>query len=160
MVDWAIDPYLMRSPRLFVFLFALTFAACQPRTTPLVEAPALPTERAQPSPTPLPVPVSLVSPPSAPSQLTPAGLQLIYEYETGGQRQYERSPHPEFENDRFSGVTVGIGYDLHQYRATVIVSDWTPVLPSPAPARLSSCQPYSGPAARAAWLRVRDILVP
>lgn len=114
-----------------------------------------------PTPTPEPAapPEPLFSAPKAPA-LSPAGLNLIYDFETGGRRQYERSPHPEFLNDRYSGVTWGIGWDGHQYSKAVTMHDWSTVLPTPAPQRLAETQPFSGPAAREPWLKVRDILIP
>lgn len=73
--------------------------------------------------------------------------------------QYNKDPHPELPDRRFSGVTVGIGYDLHQYSKAVILSDWI-ALPSPAPTRLAATQPFYGQNAVQPWQQVRDILVP
>jgi hypothetical protein len=93
--------------------------------------------------------------PPAPA-LTEEGFVLIIEAETGGQRQYERSPHPEYIGDRFSGVTWGIGYDAHQNSAAVIRLDWSGLGEGTA-GRLAATQPYYGRAAHDAWLKVRDI---
>jgi hypothetical protein len=96
--------------------------------------------------------------PPAPALSAP-GLALIYGFETGGQRQYERNPHPELPDLRFSGVTEGIGYDNHQYSKSVIIHDWSEVLPAPKPQRLAATQPFYGRAAIEPCKAVRDILI-
>ena len=99
----------------------------------------------------------LYQPPPAP-ELTPAGQSLIFDFETGGEAEYNRWPHPEYPGGA-SGVTWGIGYDAHQNRYAVIVSDWLALAPGDL-LRLAATQPYSGSRARPAAHQVRDILVP
>lgn len=113
-----------------------------------------------PVPTPTPTPAAPVLAGPRPPELTPLGLDLIYNYEVGGMWQYNKDPHPELPDRRYSGVTVGIGYDLHQYSKSVILTDWSPELPAPAPARLMATQPFYGQNAVEPWQQVRDILVP
>jgi hypothetical protein len=85
---------------------------------------------------------------------------LIYEFETGGQRQYERNPHPELPDLRYSGVTIGIGWDIHQYSKSVTKGDWSEVLSSPSPERLAETQPYYGKTAVEPLKKVKDITIP
>ncbi|MES2572132.1 MAG: hypothetical protein V4710_19005 [Verrucomicrobiota bacterium] len=99
----------------------------------------------------------LIGLPPAP-RLTPAGRALIFDGETGGERVYNRSPHPEYPGGA-SGVTWGIGYDAHQNSADTIRDDWRQ-LGAPIAQRLSLSQPYFGQAARAYLPKVRDITVP
>src|SRR6266404_4230046 len=89
-----------------------------------------------PAPTPpFPTPPPLLGNPEGPV-LTRAGINLITDFETGGKAQYEKNPHPELPDLRYSGVTIGWGYDLHQYSKPIILSDWFS-LPQPNPQRLS-----------------------
>lgn len=99
----------------------------------------------------------LIALPPAP-RLTPAGRALIFDGETGGERVYNRNPHPEFPGGA-SGITWGIGYDAHQNSAAVILSDWRALGESSA-ARLAKTQPFSGSAARDYLPRVRDVTIP
>lgn len=159
-----------------LILVALLVSCGRPLVEPPVAPRAIPrviVATPTPGPTPIPVtrppesPAATTSPPTGalieappPPALSPAGLALIYNYETGGKAQYERSPHPELPDLRLSGVTVGIGWDIHQYSKAVTMHDWAPVLPAPAPARLAETQPFYGRAAVEPWKQVRDILVP
>lgn len=131
--------------------------ACSPEPAASLPSPSpTPAPRSTPSPTPAPPPFAGPPPPL----LSVLGLALIYQYEVGGQRQYERNPHAELPDLRYSGVTVGIGYDLHQYSKQVIMIDWGPRIPAPAPSRFAATQPFYGLTAQAPWRQVRDILVP
>lgn len=133
--------------------------------TPIPTAtPVIVTVRPAISPSPTPAPTAapvkpLVELPQGP-ELTSRGLTLIYEFEVGGRKQYERKPYPELPDLRLSGVTVGIGYDLHQYSKAVILHDWTGPLAAPFPARLAATQPFYGRTAVDPLKQVRDILVP
>lgn len=99
---------------------------------------------------------ALFDPPKVPA-LSPAGESLIIEFEVGGRSGY--NSHPELPDLRLSGVTIGVGYDLHQNSQEAILTDWRP-LPAPAPARLAATQPFYGKSAISPWKAVRDILVP
>jgi hypothetical protein len=96
-------------------------------------------------------------PPPAP-ELTPAGQALIFDFETGGEADYDRWPHPEYPGGP-SGVTWGIGYDAHQNRRGIILEDWA-ALAAPDLLRLAATQPFYGTAARAKARAVRDVTVP
>lgn len=146
----------MRAPRLFVFLFALTVAACQPRIAPLVEAPSASNEIAaqQPSPTPLPVPPAFVALPTAPT-LSARGEKLIIEQEVD--HPYKAS-YPEAPDCRYSGITQGVGYDDHANSAAVVLNDWS-ALPASGATRLAATHPFYGCAAQRHLADVRDILI-
>lgn len=92
-------------------------------------------------------------------ELSGKGLALIYEFEVGGKRQYERNPHPELPDLRFSGVTAGIGYDLHQYSKRVIIHDWSEVLDDTSTERLAETQPFYGKTAVEPLKKVKDITI-
>lgn len=95
--------------------------------------------------------------PPAPA-LTPEGKELIFDFETGGEAEYNRWPHPEYPGGA-SGVTWGIGYDAHQNRRAIILEDWHGLGAEPVD-RLADTQPYAGHAAREQAHEVRDITVP
>lgn len=128
-----------------------------PSPTPSPRPPVSATPTPAPTPAPTPRPPVLAGPPAP--ELSKLGLNLIYDFEVGGMWQYNKDPHPELPDRRFSGVTIGIGYDLHQYSKGVILTDWNH-LPVPAPTRLAATQPYYGQNAVESWQKVRDILVP
>lgn len=93
-----------------------------------------------------------------PVAMTSAGLNLILDFETGGKSQYLKWPHPEYLNDEYSGVTIGIGADMHQVSKDMIIRDWIRLGETPAK-RLSDTQPYYGHAAREPYLKVKDIYI-
>jgi hypothetical protein len=117
-------------------------------------------DKATPAATPpsaaVPAGTALFEPPQVPA-LSPAGENLIIEFEVGGHSGY--NPHPELPDLRLSGVTVGIGYDLHQNTREHILSDFSS-LSAPAPARLAATQPFYGRSAVEPWKAARDIIVP
>jgi GH24 family phage-related lysozyme (muramidase) len=100
----------------------------------------------------------LIEPPVTKGLSTP-GRDLIYEFEVGGQSQYERNPHPELPDLRYSGVTFGIGWDRTAYSKNVALSDWS-VLPGNGAQRVADTPPLHGAEAVPAWRKVRDLLVP
>ncbi len=99
---------------------------------------------------------ALFDPPEVPA-LSPAGEQLVIEFEVGGRSGYNQ--HPELPDLRLSGVTIGVGFDLHQNTKEHILSDFSS-LAAPAPARLAATQPFYGKSAVEPWKAVRDIIVP
>lgn len=66
----------------------------------------------------------LVSLPPTPD-ISPAGMQLIYDFEVGGGKSYYNKflVHPEWPGAA-SGITIGVGYDLGYNSAKVIRQDW------------------------------------
>lgn len=128
-------------------------AGCDPNcATPAPIAPIIAPSGAISTPAPEP----LFAPPVHPA-LSPLGETLVIEFEVGGRSGY--NPHPELPDLRLSGVTVGIGYDLHQNTRKAIITDWHP-LPAPAPARLAATQPFYGNSAVDPLKTVKDIIVP
>lgn len=94
------------------------------------------------------------------TQLSPAALKLILEFEVGGGEAYykavlSRPTWPEGD----SGVTIGIGYDLGYTPRARFLADWT-ALDSNQLARLASTIGYKGVAAKARVSNVRDIRIP
>ncbi|XHR27564.1 MAG: hypothetical protein ACFUZC_16660 [Chthoniobacteraceae bacterium] len=88
--------------------------------------------------------------------LTAEGHALIVSFETGGQHQYERWPHPEWPGAA-SGVTVGIGYDCGYNAGSVIRSDWRSL--GADAARLAQTSGLRGVGAKPAARELRDILI-
>lgn len=125
----------------------LALAACSPPATP----PTAKQEQRADSPS-----KPLVALPPAP-ELTAAGHDLIYEFETGGEREYNRNPHPEYPGGP-SGVTWGIGYDATAQSEAVIRLDWE-ALGSGSANRLAATHPFRGQNAKAHLPDVRDVLV-
>jgi GH24 family phage-related lysozyme (muramidase) len=82
---------------------------------------------------------------------------LIIDFEVGGRSGY--NPHPELPDLRLSGVTIAVGYDLHQNSRATILNDFS-TLSAPAPTRLAETQPFYGKTAVEPWHKVRDIVVP
>lgn len=100
----------------------------------------------------------LVSLPPAP-QLTPAGYQLILDYEVGGgQRYYDRYLARPTWPGAASGITIGVGYDLGYNSAAVIRMDWR-CLDKSRQDRLSQHAGIRGRAAQPRIAQVRDILI-
>ena len=129
---------------------------------PAIPAQPVPTKIVSPEPTPVPVEqkkdAPLVALPAVkPDRLTPAGRELIYEFEVGGGKSYYDRflIRPEWPGAA-SGVTIGVGYDLGYNSRPVILSDWK-MLPT-AP-RLADVSGYKGQSAHAKLSQVRDILV-
>ncbi len=99
---------------------------------------------------------ALFEPPEVPA-LSPAGENLIIDFEVGGKSAY--SPHPEAPDARFSGITEGVGYDNSQNAPAVILSDWKG-LGAPTAKRLANTHSYVGRTAQEHLHEVKDILVP
>lgn len=96
--------------------------------------------------------------PPAP-ELSPQGHALIVEYETGGMAWYNRNPHPEAPDERYSGITEGIGYDNSTVDRGVIRVDWK-ILGDKNANRLADTHSYRGRVAKQHLHEVSDILVP
>lgn len=92
------------------------------------------------------------------SLLSAAGHSLIVEYEVGGTAAYNRNPHPEAPDARYSGITEGIGYDNSTVSPQLIRDDWR-ALGSQTADRLAATHPYRGRAAKQHLHEVIDILV-
>lgn len=99
----------------------------------------------------LPVRAQLFTPPSV--YLTPEGVNLIVEFETGGKSEY--NPHPEWPGYR-SGITWGIGYDGGQTSKQNILNDWRE---SDARYRLQNTSGITGNAARIILHDYIDIVI-
>lgn len=84
---------------------------------------------------------------------------MIQEFETGGRSSYNRNPHPEAPDARFSGITAGIGYDFSTVSVTVGRADWLEGLGDTNASRLAATHPWTGRTAQANLYRVKDILV-
>lgn len=98
-----------------------------------------------------------ISLPPAPT-LTPEGLALIVDGETGGERHYNAWPHPEWPKGA-SGVTWGIGYDATAQSRALILQDWS-ALPQRFTIRLADTHSLRGQAASRAAKALRDVTVP
>lgn len=93
------------------------------------------------------------------AELSPAGYQLILDFEVGGGQSYYDKflQRPEWPGES-SGVTIGVGYDISTVSKEVFVSDWE-MLAAGQRARLSETQPYHGLAAKSKADEVNDILI-
>ncbi len=159
----------MRHVSLYLFcLLALALGSCEQEGKVGAIDEALPSLPAQAEITPTVPPVAQVSATPAiiskivilpTSELTPEGEKLIIESEVGGRRQYERNPHPEAPDARYSGITQGLGYDNSTVKPDLIATDWMS-LGLIASKRLAATHPYTGKAAQQHLHEVIDITVP
>jgi GH24 family phage-related lysozyme (muramidase) len=101
---------------------------------------------------PLSVKAQIVGLPPAPP-LSREGFDLIIEFETGGESNY--NPRPEWPGFA-SGVTVGVGYDCGYNSAAVIRSDWRKLDAAP---RLAATSGITGRPAKTKAAELRDVLV-
>lgn len=97
---------------------------------------------------------------AAPLKLSPAGWQLILDFEVGGGAVYynRKLQHPTWPGES-SGVTIGVGYDLGYNSREQIARDWSS-LPPGVVSRLQSCAGIKGAAGKLKVAGVRDILIP
>lgn len=95
------------------------------------------------------------------SKLSPKALQLILDYEVGGGEDYYNKflQRPTWPG-AFSGVTIGIGYDLGYHTLEQFKSDWSDKLPPIQINRLTPMIGVKGKAARGYLSGVRDIHIP
>jgi len=141
-----------------------------PTPTPFVAPTPFPEPTVPPAPIASPTPIISASKIIIPEQpaftisnedvpvLTPQGLALIVDSEVGGESYYKRHDFPEYPGGD-SGVTWGIGYDAHQNKAYIILSDWK-TLGEETAQRLAKTQPYVGQTAKKYLPKVKDIAVP
>lgn len=95
-------------------------------------------------------------------RISQKAFDFILSWEVSSQQQYERALiHPTWPGD-FSGVTVGIGYDIGQLGKEKFKSDWTGLLPAPVVGRLATSGGVTGLQARmlVASGQFTDIVVP
>ena len=99
----------------------------------------------------------LIGLPSAPA-LSAEGYALIVNAETGGRAYYNRFlVHPEWPGG-FSGITVGVGYDVGTVSPAVFWTDWR-AMPEADRERLVPVVGITGQKAKSRLSEVRDILV-
>ncbi len=136
-----------------LLIFLLILAGCTPHVTtipPSTPNPIIP-------PAPKVIQVSLFEPPEVPA-LSPAGENLVIEFEVGGRSDY--NPRPEAPDCRYSGWTTGIGYDWSQNDPKTAVSDWQGSIGETPAKRLAAGHSFRGCVAQAHLHEVRDILTP
>ncbi len=92
--------------------------------------------------------------------ISPASKELILYYEVGGASYYSSQLERPTVPPGFSGITIGIGYDLGYNSKAQIKADWGDKLPSAQVARLQNVAGKTGASARAALGSVRDIRIP
>jgi len=94
------------------------------------------------------------------TQLSPAALKLILEFEVGGGEAYYKLElaRPTWPGGA-SGVTIGIGYDLGYTPRERFLGDWA-ALEDNHRARLASTIGFKGAAAQSRVSNVRDIRIP
>lgn len=147
------------------WIACLSFSGCREQTgLPLLIAstPALssssttPRPSAKPDATSVPASRPLFALPSQKPGLSGAALALILDGETGGEREYNRNPHPEWPGGQ-SGVTWGVGYDATAQTENLILEDWRAL--GEEGKALASTHPYHGSAAKARLAAVKHILV-
>ena len=111
---------------------------------------------------PVPAPAVALPPPSANASLTVStrGVNQLIAFEVSSaatyERKYQRPTWPQGE----SGVTIGIGYDLAHQRPEAIRRDWSGLLPDTEIERLASVSGIAGALAKAALMRVANVVVP
>lgn len=96
-------------------------------------------------------------PPEVPA-LSPAGENLVIEFEVGGRSGY--NPRPEAPDCRMSGWTTGIGYDWSTIAPSNSVEDWKGIIGDKNAGRLAAGHKYTGCVAKNHLHEVRDILTP
>ncbi len=88
--------------------------------------------------------------------LSPAGENLVIEFEVGGRSGY--NPRPEAPDCRYSGITTGIGYDWSTNSPSASYSDWRESIGDTNAKRLAATYPYTGCKAKDHLSEVRDII--
>lgn len=94
------------------------------------------------------------------SDLSPAAMKLLLDFEVGGGEQYfnSRLKHPTWPGGE-SGVTIGVGYDLGYTPRARVLGDWHALEDSDRE-RLAATIGVRGLRARESAREVRDITIP
>jgi GH24 family phage-related lysozyme (muramidase) len=88
--------------------------------------------------------------------LSPAGENLVIEFEVGGKSGY--NPRPEAPDCRYSGITTGIGYDWSTNSPGAAYRDWQSSIGDNSARRLAATHSYTGCKAKDHLAEVRDII--
>lgn len=97
---------------------------------------------------------------AGPLNISKAAKTLILYYEVGGASYYTSKLQNPTVPPGYSGITIGIGYDLGYNSKKQIKADWTGKLPKAQINRLVSVSGLKQSRARAALSRVKDIRIP
>jgi len=88
---------------------------------------------------------------------SPKAIDLIISEEVGNQAQYKQ--HPEFPGG-YSGVTVGIGYDLGYNSPDKIKADWSALVTPEILRLMLSCSGLTAHDAAHALAKVKSVVIP
>lgn len=89
--------------------------------------------------------------------LSKRGLDAIINWETGGEKYYDK--HPEWPGEQ-SGITIGVGWDLGHTSATDTTRAWSPHLDAATLALLVSASGHKGEEAKQILPHVKHLVVP
>lgn len=93
-------------------------------------------------------------------RISKEAMDLIVEFETGGQSYYNARLKRPTVPPGFSGITWAAGYDAGYNTAAQIRADWKGVIPDAHVERLASVAGLKQAKAKAALARVKDIAIP
>lgn len=99
----------------------------------------------------------LFQPPQVPA-LSPAGENLIIQFEVGGRSGY--NPRPEAPDCRYSGITTALGFDWAMNSPKTAIADWKDIIGDRDARRLAAEHAYTGCTAKKHLHEVIDILTP
>jgi hypothetical protein len=89
--------------------------------------------------------------------LSKRGLDAIINWETGGEKYYDK--HPEWPGEQ-SGITIGVGWDLGHTSATETTRAWSPHLDAATLTLLVSASGHKGEEAKQILPHVKHLVVP
>ena len=89
--------------------------------------------------------------------LSPRGIAKIIDWETGGERYYDR--HPEWPGEA-SGITIGVGWDLAHTPVAETTRAWRGKVDDATLALLVSVSGHRGEAAQTRLPHVRHLVIP
>jgi len=89
--------------------------------------------------------------------LSPRGIAKIIDWETGGERYYDR--HPEWPGEA-SGITIGVGWDLGHTHAGETTRAWSPHVDKATLEILVALSGHRGEAAQVRLPHVRHLVIP